>query len=132
MGLQNPQEIHLYAENLKECTDERPTTFHVEYRGMELDVSGFQLEYQADPDPEICDQEDEDQVGENLQKKLYGCAYPHSQEALHHAQRVQQDDHHDCRDIADEDVARVECLVFLVMKVVDEGPQEKIDLYDEG
>ena len=60
MGLQNPQEIHLYAENLKECTDERPTTFHVEYRGMELDVSGFQLEYQADPDPEVCHQEDED------------------------------------------------------------------------
>jgi hypothetical protein len=27
LGLQNPQEVDLYAENLEECTDERPTTF---------------------------------------------------------------------------------------------------------
>ena len=41
---------------------------------MELDVSGFQLEYQADPDPEVCHQEDEDQVGKNLQSKDYTAA----------------------------------------------------------
>jgi hypothetical protein len=61
----------LYAEYLKERTDERPTTFHVEYSGVKLDVSGFQLEYQADPDPEICHEEDENHIGENLHSKDY-------------------------------------------------------------
>ena len=61
----------MYAEYLKERTDERPTTFHVEYSGVKLDVSGFQLEYQADPDPEICHEEDENHIGENLHSKDY-------------------------------------------------------------
>ena len=66
MGLQNPQEVDLNAENLKECTDKRPTTFKVEETGMILDVPGLKLEDQADSDPEVSHQKGQDHVGEDL------------------------------------------------------------------
>ena len=132
MGLQNPQEINLYAKNLKECTDERPTTFKVEETGVILDVPGLKLEDQADSDPEVCHQKGQDHVGEDLHKRLTDSTYPHPQEALHHAQGVQQNNHHEGGDIADEDVTPVDCLLLMIMQVVDEGPQEQVDLHNEG
>ena len=58
LGLQNPQEVDLYAKYLKECTDERPTTFQVEYAWVVLDVAGLKLEDQADSDAEVNYQKD--------------------------------------------------------------------------
>jgi hypothetical protein len=97
-----------------------------------LDVTGLKLEDQADSDPEVCHQKDQDHVREDLQKRLTECTYSHSQEALHHAQRVQQNNHHDGGDIADEDVTPVDCLILVIMQVEDEGPQEQVDLHYEG
>jgi hypothetical protein len=97
-----------------------------------LDVTGLKLEDQADSDPEVCHQKDQDHVREDLQKRLTVCSYPHSQEALHHAQRVQQNNHHEGGDIADKDVTPVDCLILVIMQVVDEGPQEQVDLHNEG
>ena len=60
----------MYAKYLKECMDERPTTFQVEYARVVLDVAGLKLEDQADSDPEVSYQKDENQVSEDLHKRL--------------------------------------------------------------